>query len=68
MATMHRVIVHLKDGREIDLSGLSAETAIARLCELGVGPAQIAHTEHRLAKTLADLQRGTHGDPDSGQR
>lgn len=46
--TNTKTIVHLRDGRTVDISGLSAEDAIGKLHALGIDPSQIARTEHQV--------------------
>jgi hypothetical protein len=52
---MATIIVTLRNGRQIDISGLSPQAAIARLRTLGVHPDDLKHTEHRI-------QPGESGD------
>ncbi len=49
--TLGVVIVHLKDGRDVDVSGLSPGDAIAKLRAAGVEhPMAIRWTEHRISR------------------
>lgn len=43
-----RCVIHLLDGRAIDLSGLTAAAAIARIRSLGITPADVRETRHTL--------------------
>jgi hypothetical protein len=50
------VIVHLKDGRDVDVSGLTVDEAIAKIRAAGVEhPIAIKWTEHRISR--AELER-----------
>jgi hypothetical protein len=49
------ITVSLKDGRRIDITGLSPARAIAKLRASGALPDDIKHTEHRI-------QPGESGD------
>ena len=44
------VTVHTHDGRTVDVSGLSAADAIARLQRMGIALGDIARTEWRIPK------------------
>lgn len=45
---MNKSTVHLRDGRSIDITGLTAEAAIDKLVALGVTKADIETTEHQI--------------------
>jgi hypothetical protein len=45
------VVCHLKDGREIDLSNLTAEEAVQKLKSEGVNTDDIQSTVHRIGST-----------------
>jgi hypothetical protein len=42
------LIVYLTDGRQIDVSDMTAGEVIAKLRELGVTPADVDRTVHRV--------------------
>lgn len=50
------VIVQLKDGRRIDISGRTPEDAVAHLRALGVTTDDIEHTTH-LCRDLRPVQK-----------
>lgn len=45
---MTKTIVYLRDGREVEITGLSAEDAIGKLRALGVDTKDIKRTEHQI--------------------
>ena len=49
------VVVALKDGRLIDVGGLSGEETVQRLLSLGVKQADIDATFHRVARSWDSL-------------
>lgn len=52
-----RVTCDLHDGRVFDLTGLSAEEAVARLRAAGVRTEDIARTTHALGLSVQELRR-----------
>lgn len=49
MSRSGNVVVYLRDGRTIDLSGLEPEAAIEHLKRYGVTPEMIERTEHQIS-------------------
>ena len=49
---MHRIEMHLTDGRVIDLTGLSPDDVFEKLAFEGVTPALIRETRHYVDTTL----------------
>lgn len=50
----HSIVVHLKDGRAIDISAFSPEEAIRHLRALGVTVDDIAQTVHVIRRENVD--------------
>lgn len=49
---MSTVIVYLKNGGVLDISGMSPADAVAFLIAKGVSPEAIERTEHRFPRTV----------------
>ena len=63
--TLERVTVYLRDGRVIDVSGLTVKEAITHLKGLGVGRGDIVRTVHVIPRESVDLSKRTDSAPAS---
>lgn len=51
------VIVQLRDGRNVDITGMDPEVAVTHLLALGVRPVDVVNTVHRIPALV--LPKGT---------
>jgi hypothetical protein len=61
-----QLIVTLRNGTEIDVSGLDPAAAVERLRELGVRAGMIERTKHRIAFTIGDARPAAGAIGDAG--